>query len=481
MTTTSNKRTIGDNPARDETEGVPIDGFQDPTGEYPKREYNYGSSINKAARGLKTNNLYVGGGDIGVSLNIEHQEPSQYPFNQVKETASGHVVEYDDTPGGERILIKHRKGAGVEVRADGSVIISAVNNKIEVTGGDQTLIVEGNGNLVYKGNMNLQVTGDYNVDVGGNYNVNVAGNNTNNVQLNQRTEVSGDHEMTIKKSSATKILDNKAEIVLGNNTSIVKGSHNHTVQGDIAIYTDTNMHLSGKDTLVAVSQNTTVSGSELSVMGMKGVIGGEKVEITAPVFMGPKGAVPFTSGASFYGSFHGQALEAINSITAWSAQKSKYADKSGQANKAASKSGTPSPIPSGGAPQKSQNMENLTPEKEVPVADLVGAFLSTGSFGVRTVTVDAQDNYKNKILLIDDYDGVFEKHPSTQELRSAMRDPNNKSNLGAKMVGLGKISSSYTNTSPPKIGRTSPKTPSSRFGYIPLGNAIANRGKRFTP
>ncbi len=120
--------------------GVAQDGMQDPTGEYPKREYNYGSSINKASRGTKINNLYVGGGDIGVSLNIEPQRPSEYPFNQVQETVSGHVIEQDDTPGGERVLIKHRTGAGVEMRADGSVIISAVNNKIEVTGGDQTVI-----------------------------------------------------------------------------------------------------------------------------------------------------------------------------------------------------------------------------------------------------------------------------------------------------------------------------------------------------
>ena len=117
----------------------------------------------------------MNGGAEGVPLNIEDQRPSEFPFNQVDETTSGHVVEYDDTPGGERILIRHRTGAGVEMRADGSVLVSSTNNKIEVTGGDQTVIVEGAGNLVYKGNLNLVVTGDYNVDVGGNYNVNVAG------------------------------------------------------------------------------------------------------------------------------------------------------------------------------------------------------------------------------------------------------------------------------------------------------------------
>ena len=33
----------------------------------------------------------------GVSLNLEEQRPSRFPFNQVDETPSGHVVEYDDT------------------------------------------------------------------------------------------------------------------------------------------------------------------------------------------------------------------------------------------------------------------------------------------------------------------------------------------------------------------------------------------------
>ena len=117
-------------------------------------------------------------------------------------------MEYDDTPGGERILIKHRKGAGVEMRADGSVVISAVNNKVEVTGGDQTLIVEGHGSLVYKGNLNLTVTGDYNVDVGGNYNVQVAGNHIEGISENHRTFVTKNSEYVTKGTKSTKQLVN---------------------------------------------------------------------------------------------------------------------------------------------------------------------------------------------------------------------------------------------------------------------------------
>ena len=166
----------------EDTLGVPQDGMQDPTGEYPKRDYNFGSSLNTASRGITINELDIGGGYPGLDLGIKEQRPSEFPFNQVQETPSGHVIEMDDTPGGERILIKHRKGAGVEVRADGTVIVASKQNKIEVTGGDQNTIVEGNGNLIYKGNLNLVVTGDYNVDVGGDYNINVAGDHKESIE-----------------------------------------------------------------------------------------------------------------------------------------------------------------------------------------------------------------------------------------------------------------------------------------------------------
>lgn len=480
MTTAKNRRQVGDNPARESTEGVPLDGFQDPTGEYPKREYHYGSSINKAARGLKVNELYVGGGDIGVSLNIEDQEPSRFPYNQVKETASGHVVEYDDTPGGERILIKHRKGAGVEVRADGSVIISAVNNKIEVTGGDQTLIVEGNGNLVYKGNLNLTVTGDYNVDVGGNYNVNVAGHHNEEVQLNHRTTVSGDRESTVKQSRSSKVLESNVDAVFGNNDHFVKGYHKQRVEGEIGVFSQGRYITTSAEAYSISSPVMNIDGAELSVVGMVGMIGGEKMEFTGSTYMGKSGATPFTSDAAFYGSFHGQATEAIRS---YSANHAKLADWATGASKAGS--APTGPGPTGSPPsvnawvEATEDQQDIENVKDVPVVGLVQGIMTSGDYSVRTITIDPGDTYKNSILLRDDYQGIFEKIPTTQEIRSAMRDEANRSVLGGIMVGEGRISASYTNTSPPEIGRTSSKEPQYRFGYIPLGNGIANRGKRF--
>lgn len=468
MTTSKDRRKIGENPSRDETEGVPLDGFQDPTGEYPRSEYFYSSSINRAARGLKINNLYVGGGDFGISLNIEPQEPSQYPFNQVHETSSGHVIEYDDTPGGERILIKHRKGAGVEIRADGSVIISSVNNKVEVTGGDNTVIVEGEANLVYKGNLNLQVAGDFNLDVGGNYNVNVAGHQREDIALNHRTTVSGNSEYITKKSKSTKTVGSKLDVVLGDTKQITKGVHDIETEGNINILSDEDILVSGKNEFVAVAKTANMSAMQVSILGMTGSIGGQGVDFTGKVYQGPAGPVPYASGAAFYGSFFGQSLESILANIAHTSFKSGTAGSLGPAGY-----GPPAPLP--------YRMIPTTPSAPPPYAPIVGAHLLGGSYAIRNISIDAGDSLKNRILLKDDYEGLFEKIPSMQEIRSTIRDPANRAKLANKLIQERRLNPEYQKTAPPKIGRTVGKSQSSRFGYVPLGNAIANRGKRFSP
>ena len=493
MTTTIKKTPIGTNEVVENTEGVPIDGFQDPTGEYPKREYFYGSSINRSARGLKVEDLYLGGGVEGTSLDLEDQEPSRFPFNQVKETPSGHIISYDDTPGGERILIKHRKGAGVEVRADGSVVISALKNKVEVTGGDQTIIIEGNGKMHYQGDLNLDVSGDYNVNVGGDYNLNIQGNSFNSIRKNIETIVGSNTKYETKGTATNKTLEHKVDVVLGNNDQVIKGYNKINVGAMTEIFNGNYFQVSAEENISMSALQANIQATELSVVGMKGLVGGEQVEFTGPVYMGPLGDLPFYSGAAFYGSFHGQSTEAIRSYSANHAEYSDWANEAGAAKTADKANSTPGGQPNP-SPIEAQNaflsaieeQETIGPIKPVPRTDTVSSLLMTGYHSIKPIVIDEEDEMRNALLLRDDYGGLYEKEPTINEIRSTMRDDTNREHMNDYetkvidcLVAKGKVSADWRSTQPPKIGRVSKGGEiSPRYGYNALGNSVNNRGKR---
>lgn len=68
----------------------------------------------------------------------------QYPYNRVFESESGHIMEFDDTNGGERVKIGHRLGTFEEIIEDGSKIEQVVNEKYTKILGDNNTVVGGN-------------------------------------------------------------------------------------------------------------------------------------------------------------------------------------------------------------------------------------------------------------------------------------------------------------------------------------------------
>lgn len=68
----------------------------------------------------------------------------QYPYNHVYESESGHIMEFDDTNGGERIKIAHRLGTSEEIIEDGSKIEQIINDKYTRILGDNNTVVGGN-------------------------------------------------------------------------------------------------------------------------------------------------------------------------------------------------------------------------------------------------------------------------------------------------------------------------------------------------
>lgn len=168
-------------------------GFRDPNNKYPLKEYIGEPDTNRMARGIidgtivpkkdKNRKLTVPRAiRLGTWDQPETVFGSKYPFNKVYESESGHIQEFDDTPGYERIHTYHRTGTFTEIDPLGTqvnyivgdnFIIMERNGCISVNG-ECNITVEGNTNIFAQSDANIQVSNNANVEVGNNANVGIA-------------------------------------------------------------------------------------------------------------------------------------------------------------------------------------------------------------------------------------------------------------------------------------------------------------------
>jgi len=463
-------RQVEVDPGREATEGVPRDGTSDPTGEFPKRDYFFGSSINKASLGSLVNNLGLGGSELGVDLDLPEQKPSQYPLNQVQETESGHIIEIDDTPGGERILIKHRTGAGMELRADGSVLISSKKNSVKVTDGNETIIVEGEADLIYKGNVNLRINGDFNVDVNGDYNLKVAGDKKEEIKGRHTKTVDRDQNYTIRGTRGEQVIGMATTTVLDDANLIVKGSYKNFSQGNIEITSGNKLITTAVNEWVAASSTANITARHASIIGHKGTIGGPMFDHYGKTYGGMPGGI--TNIATFYGALVGRATEAFHADYAMTASNAVFAKGAGKAIKA------PSPCLPGVPKPGIMPYPVLPPTAPIPLPPVVELMMSTSAYGVRNVKID--DKLKDKILKNDDYAELFNFDPDIHEIRCKLRGHRYNTKLTGRLVSNGLLNPEFGKTIPTNIGRSASKDGTVRFGVETLGNNPAdNRSKRF--
>ncbi len=114
---------------------------------------------------------------------------TSYPFNRVIESGA-HVIELDDTPDAERILIYHKEGSYMQIDARGVVINKAVSDQYDVMdrnehkvvgaqgGGFSTVTINGNSYVKVKGNKIEEIEGDLQTLVHGNHLLSVGGQST---------------------------------------------------------------------------------------------------------------------------------------------------------------------------------------------------------------------------------------------------------------------------------------------------------------
>lgn len=448
---------------------VEPDGYKDPKKVFPRRHYMGKASTNFAARGIKRNNLYIGGGHVGLDLGLREGPNSKYPKNQVRESISGHVTEIDDTPGNERMLFKHKTGSGVEMRADGTVIISSTNHMIRISAHDEKVIVEGNGEIFYNGNLKLNVAGDFDLNVGGNFNLTTGGDKTENIKGGYRQTVTKNKELTTIKNSTEYIAGSNALTTLGNNTIITKGTSHEFSQGDKEIFvgsksdddgsgTNTGvLKITGTDEVFIASDNINILANDLSATGNTGDIGGENVIMHNynmytghSVDIGETINVPqiyFTraDGTTVYSHLTGDVTGKADN-----ANQSDFATTAGQSPLGAA--GSPGSNTADPAPGQVQ----IDPLNRTRVdADEATSYLHKGDRGTRNVQIDITNDLKDAIDKTTPYGGLSSCKLTTPEIRSKMRDPINARNedFTAAQATEGKLAAMWINKVAPEAGR----------------------------
>ena len=437
----------------------PSDGRSDPNKEFPRKEYVGVSSVNNIARGTKVSNVYIGGSVPGLDFELNDEPSTEYPNNQVKETASGHIIEYDDTNGRERVMIRHRTGSGVEMRADGSVIFSSTNNTLRIVAANEKAIIEGDGEVVYNGNLKMRVAGDFDLEVGGDFNVNVTGNKEEIVKSSYIESITKNKTLTVGENKAETILGVDTLTVLSDKNEIIKGNHEANVEGIVEIDAGGKLIMSSENKTIMTSPDINIAAKSLSVVGDSGTVGGHEI-----VYYGKTAHIPRVNSTSIHAS---QGVIADVGMTA----PTFNGNLAGNAN-TAGKAATAAVGPAAGSAQSSVTFTEATNKNTVqPDTSILASVMTDPEYGVRQIEIDTFDDLKFSVNRSRNYGGITVNDLTIKSVRSKLRDPNTLSNetFVGEIVSEGLVSKDFANAIPPQFGKSVSVDDKSQRGEEALG------------
>ena len=220
--------------------------------------------------------------DTYIKNNIPYSS-SQYPYNHVYESESGHVMEIDDSPEAERLLRYHKTGTFEEIHPDGQRVVKVVGKNYEIIADDNNVFINGNVNLTATGNYNQLIKGDYVLEVEGNYTRKIHKNEQVKIGVpkedengnlqgggNLEEEINGNHSFNVVNSvkgavgttedGTSKDFDIQ---IRGNETRSVGGSQRTVVTKDILFASTTDEMILSANTNMSLS--TTLSTGVMSI------------------------------------------------------------------------------------------------------------------------------------------------------------------------------------------------------------------------
>ena len=124
--------------------------------------------------------------DFGLTGGAWSEPPSpyaaEYPYNHVYESESGHIREYDDTAGAERIHERHKSGSSYEIGPDGTKVTRVKHDNYEIISNDDYLHVQGTRRQTVDEGVRIRCNA--NNTPGNNYNIEVGFGSSCNIEVN---------------------------------------------------------------------------------------------------------------------------------------------------------------------------------------------------------------------------------------------------------------------------------------------------------
>ena len=160
-----------------------------------------------------------------------------YTYNHVYETESGHIREYDDTPGAERIHERHRSGTSYEISANGTKTNIIKGDHYTLTSNDTKVYIQGDSDTTINGrhkifiNKDGQSNNNYDIQVGPGANVNI---HVDNGDLNLHS-ANGRINMNAGGDYNLKVGGNMTVAVAGEFSQTVEGGSIHNTSGTVVI------------------------------------------------------------------------------------------------------------------------------------------------------------------------------------------------------------------------------------------------------
>lgn len=197
---------------------------------------------------------------------IMFEEPSssyaaEYPYNHVYESESGHIQEFDDTPGHERYRRIHPSGTYTEISPSGQRVTKIVGDDYLIVQSGRNVNIKGNLNVVIEGNAQIYNMGNVTQTVDGNVTEFIRGNVNQTIEGQLRSHVKQNAQIIVEKNLDATVNQNlTAKIAQNATVDVVQKATVTAENADVTV--KENMNLKARN-LDAKADNITMHGSAL--------------------------------------------------------------------------------------------------------------------------------------------------------------------------------------------------------------------------